>query len=125
MSNRKGSLGIGADGDVTIYDFDPTKLNANDPVSIVRYFSRPAFTIKDGEIIAKDGEIVATPRGRRFYCQPHVDEAIEKEMLADVKEWFKYYTVGFANYPVPDKYLVNPVPIPVNRPIEAVMRGVR
>jgi formylmethanofuran dehydrogenase subunit A len=47
---------------------------------------------------------------------------MEKEMLADVKEWFKYYTVGFSNYPVPDKYLKNPVPIPVNKSQEAVAR---
>ena len=40
----------------------------------------------------------------------------------DVRDWFKYYTVGFANYPVPDKYLKNPVPIPVNVPMEAVAK---
>ena len=125
MANRKGSLGIGADGDVTVYDLDPTKLNTNDPASIVRTLTRPEFTIKDGEIIARRGEIVAVPRGKRFYCQPHVDETLEKEMLADVKEWFKYYTIGFANYPVPDKYLINPVPIAVNQPIETMMKGAR
>jgi formylmethanofuran dehydrogenase subunit A len=65
---------------------------------------------------------MAVPHGKRFYCQPQVDEELEKEMLADVKEWFKYYTIGFSNYPVPEKYLKNPVPIAVNRPIEAVMR---
>jgi formylmethanofuran dehydrogenase subunit A len=125
MVNRKGSLGIGADGDVTVYDLDPTKLNTNDPASIVRTLTRPEFTIKDGEIIARRGEIVAVPQGKRFYCQPHVDETLEKEMLADVKEWFKYYTIGFANYPVPDKYLINPVPIAVNQPIETMMKGAR
>jgi formylmethanofuran dehydrogenase subunit A len=35
-------------------------------------------------------------------------------MLADVKEWFRYYTLGFANYPTPEKYLANPTPIQVN-----------
>jgi len=41
-------------------------------------------------------------------------------MHCDLKDWFKYYTVGYANYPVPDKYLKNPVAIPVNKPQEAV-----
>jgi formylmethanofuran dehydrogenase subunit A len=122
MSCRKGHLGLGADGDVTIYDLDPTKLNTNDFVGIQRSFARPEYTIKDGMVIARNGEIVAVPEGRRFYCHPHIDEGLEKEMLADVKEWFKYYTVGFANYPVPDSYLKNPVPISVNRPAEIVMR---
>lgn len=122
MSYRKGHLGVGADGDVTVYDLDPTKLNVNDPASIVRTFARPEFTVKDGEIIARKGEIVAVPEGKRFYCRPQVDAELEKEMLKDVKEWFKYYTVGFANYPVPDKFLKNPVPIEVNRPVEAMAR---
>jgi len=69
--------------------------------------------------VARRGEIVAAPAGRRYFCQPYIDESIEKEMMADVKDWFKYYTVGFANYPVPDRLLINPVPIQVNRPVEA------
>ena len=35
-------------------------------------------------------------------------------MLVDVKEWFRYYTLGFANYSTPEKYLANPTPIQVN-----------
>jgi len=62
------------------------------------------------------------PDGRRYYSTPFVDEDLEKEMMADVKKWFKYYTIGFANYPVPDKYLKNPVPIAVNKPLEAVIK---
>lgn len=122
MANRKGHLGIGADGDVAVYDLDPTRLDVNDYAKIKLAFSKAEYTVKDGEIIAHRGEILQVPDGRRFYSTPFVDEAVEKEMLADVKEWFKYYTIGFANYPVPDKYLKNPVPIQVNKPIEALAR---
>jgi len=122
MAYRKGHLGAGADGDVTIYDIDPSSLNPNDTVALTAKLARPDYTIKDGKIVARQGEIVSVPEGRRFYCQPYVDEDLEKDMLKDVKDWFKYYTVGFANYPVPDKYLKNPVAIPVNQPLEAVMR---
>jgi len=115
MAYRKGHLGAGADGDVTIYDLDPTKLSSNDYTAITRAFSRPEYTIKDGEIIARNGEILQVPEGRRFYCRPSIDEGLEREMLKDVKEWVKYYTVGFANYPVPDKFLKNPVQIETNR----------
>lgn len=122
MAYRKGHLGAGADGDVTIYDIDPASLNPNDTAALISRLARPDYTIKDGRIVARQGEIVSVPEGRRFYCQPYVDEDLEKDMLKDVKDWFKYYTVGFANYPVPDKYLKNPVAIPVNQPLEAVMR---
>lgn len=122
MAYRKGHLGVGADGDVTIYDIDPARLDTNDAATLASKFSRPEYTIKDGRVVAHNGEIVDVPDGRRFYCRPYVDEELEKDMLKDVKDWFKYYTVGFANYPVPEKYLKNPVAIPVNQPIEAVMR---
>ncbi|MFZ3149354.1 MAG: formylmethanofuran dehydrogenase subunit A [Methanothrix sp.] len=119
MAYRKGHLGLGADGDVTIYDIDPGKLNVNDTATLTAKLARPDYTVKDGRIVARKGEIVATPEGRRYYCRPYVDDGLEKEMLSDVKNWFKYYTVGFANYPVPDKYLKNPVAIAVNKPLEA------
>jgi formylmethanofuran dehydrogenase subunit A len=122
MAYRKGHLGIGADGDVTVYDLDPTKLNVNDPATLMQKFARPDYTVKDGQIVAKQGQIVAVPKGRRYYCRPYLDDTLEKEMLVDVKNWFKYYTLGFSNYPVPEKYLTNPVPIQVNKPLEAVVR---
>ena len=122
MAYRKGHLGTGADGDVTIYDIDPAKLNLNDTKALTAKLSRPDYTIKDGRIVAKKGEIVSVPEGRRFFCRPYVEDELEKDMLRDVKDWFKYYTVGFANYPVPDKYLKNPVAIQVNRPLEALVR---
>ena len=114
MAYRKGHLGVGADGDVTVYDIDPGKLNLKNTAALTARLARPDFTVKDGRIVARQGEIVAVPEGRRYYCRPYVDDALEKEMLADVKDWFKYYTVGFANYPVPEKYLKNPVAIPVH-----------
>jgi len=94
----------------------------NDYAQIKRAFSRAEYTVKDGQIIVRQGEVLSVPDGRRFYSTPFVDETLEKEMLADVKEWFKYYTLGFSNYPVPDKYLKNPAPIAVNRPMEAMAR---
>ncbi|MFZ3384256.1 MAG: formylmethanofuran dehydrogenase subunit A, partial [Candidatus Methanoperedens sp.] len=106
---------------VTIYDFDPTKLEVNDYTKIIRGFQNAAYTIKDGEVVAQDGQVKSVPHGRTFLSEAHMDEGIEKEMLKDVKEWFKYYTLGFANYPVPDKYIRNPTPVQVNKPLEAIV----
>jgi formylmethanofuran dehydrogenase subunit A len=114
ISHRKGSLGVGADGDVTIYNIDPTSLDTRDYGHLVRNFSKAEYTIKDGEIVSRQGEIVAIPQKRTYYTDVTVNEQGEKDMLADVKEWFKYYTVGFAHYPTPDSYLMNPTPIKIN-----------
>ena len=121
IAHRKGHLTAGADGDVTIYDFDPTKLEANNYTNIIKGFQNAAYTIKDGEVVAKNGQVMSVPKGRTFFSEPHMGDDIEKEMLKDVKEWFKYYTLGFANYPVPDKYIRNPSPVQVNKPLEAIV----
>ncbi|MFA0822479.1 MAG: formylmethanofuran dehydrogenase subunit A [Methanomethylovorans sp.] len=114
MAYRKGTLGVGADGDVCIYNIDPTKLDVNDYESLIRNLQNSEYTIKDGEIVARQGEIVAVPQKRTFYADIKVPDADEKHMLEDVKEWFKYYTLGFSNYPTPERYLANPTPMTVN-----------
>ena len=114
ISHRKGSLGVGADGDVTIYNIDPKSLNPRDYESLIKSFAQAEYTIKDGEIVSRRGEIVAIPEKRTYYVDVATKEAGTKDMLADVKEWFKYYTLGFAHYPTPDNYLMNPTPIKVN-----------
>jgi formylmethanofuran dehydrogenase subunit A len=121
IAHRKGHLGAGADGDVTIYDFDPSKFDVNDYTKIIQGFQNAAYTIKDGGVVAQNGEIMSVPYGRTFFSEPHMDDAIEKEMLKDVKEWFKYYTLGFANYPVPDKYIRNPAPVQINKSVETAV----
>jgi formylmethanofuran dehydrogenase subunit A len=114
ISHRKGSLGIGADGDVTIYNIDPTKLNTRNYEQVISNFEQAEYTIKDGQVVSAQGEIKMIPEKRTYYSDITVKDEGEKEMLLDVKEWFKYYTVGFANYPTPEKYLMNPTPIKVN-----------
>jgi len=121
ISHRKGHLGAGADGDVAVYDIDPSKLNSNHYSQIVESFSRAEYTIKDGGVVARRGEIVNVPEVRRYYCKPQVGDDLKRDMMADVKKWFKYYTLGMANYPVPDKYLRNPSPIMVNNPSESLV----
>jgi len=113
LSHRKGSLGVGADGDVTIYNIDPKSLNPRDHENLAKNFAQAEYTIKDGEIVSRRGEIVAIPEKRTYYVDVNVKDAGMNDMLADVKEWFKYYTLGFAHYPTPDNYLMNPTPIKV------------
>jgi len=114
LSHRKGSLGVGADGDVTIYNIDPKSLNVRDHENLAKSFEQAEYTVKDGEIVSRRGEIVAIPEKRTYYIDVAAKDAGTKDMLADVKEWFKYYTLGFAHYPTPDSYLMNPTPIKVN-----------
>jgi formylmethanofuran dehydrogenase subunit A len=114
MAHRKGSLGVGADGDVTVYNINPQQLDANNYEALLQAFRKAEYTVKGGEMVAVKGEIVSLPEKRTYYSEVHVENEREKEMLVDVKEWFRYYTLGFANYPTPEKYLENPTPIQIN-----------
>ncbi|RLE61318.1 MAG: formylmethanofuran dehydrogenase subunit A, partial [Thermoprotei archaeon] len=55
------------------------------------------YTIKDGEIVVKNGEIVKDFFGRTIAVK--FKEDIDTEVIKDVKEKFKrYYTISFSNY---------------------------
>lgn len=111
----KGHLGVGADGDVAIYDMSPEEHDAG---KIQKAFLNTKYTIKGGEVVVKDGEVVATPAGKTYFVTPECDDTLTEEMLKKLKDKFEhYYSVTFNNYPVQDAYVPNPYEI------KAPMRG--
>lgn len=114
MGYRKGHLSPGADADITVYDISPD-YNSSDYAAIEKAFTTALFTIKDGEVITKDGRIIETPKGRTYYVDAKFNDELRNEIVADVQDWFRrYYTVNFSNYPVPDLYLTKPTPLNIN-----------
>jgi len=96
---NKGHLGVGADADVAIYEF------AEDHVQ--RSFSKTRYTIKEGRVVAVNGEIVDSFQGRTFWADA------QGGVTDEVREAFaKYYTVSFENYPVQDDYLPRAEAVP-------------
>ncbi len=86
--DHKGHLGVGADGDIAVYEECADK---------EAMFSRPRYVYKGGELVARDGVVVEDVAGRTFSVAPAHDKAIE----AELREYFKKaYTVSFDNYSV-------------------------
>ena len=101
MTDR-GHLGKGAIGDVAIYKLDPKNMDGH---SIEKAFSLAAYTIKDGQIVVKDGEITATPMGTTICAEGKVKDETMNVMLEDVKShWRDHYSINFNNYAVHDAY---------------------
>jgi len=109
---NKGHLGLGADADVAIYNFDPSSTPSENHVAIQKAFSNTAYTIKDGEVVAKDGRILASPEGRTFWLDLKIPLELENALLPILEQKFRnYYTIQLSNYPVELDYLPRSTPI--------------
>ena len=110
---QKGHLGLGADADVAVYNVDPKLVDPPKEYKAIRKaFSRAAYTIKGGEIVVKDGEIVRSVQGKTFWVDTKLSSPMKP--TEDLKRKFReYWTVEYENYPIPEDYLTASAPIPV------------
>ncbi|MFM0482410.1 formylmethanofuran dehydrogenase subunit A [Paraburkholderia strydomiana] len=69
----RGHLGVGAAADIAVYRDDRDR---------ERMFTSPAYVFKDGELVARDGTLVATPTGGIHFVSPEFDRGIEKRIRA-------------------------------------------
>jgi formylmethanofuran dehydrogenase subunit A len=98
----RGHLGIGAIGDVAVYNLNPKNMDGK---AIEKAFSRAAYTVKDGRIVVKDGEIAETYMGTLLRAEGEVKDHLHEEMMEEVKaHWRDHYSVNFNNYAVQDEY---------------------
>lgn len=109
----KGHLGAGADADIVIYNIDPRNFDpSKDYEKLVKAIKYAAYTIKDGEIVVKDGKIVKTTYGKTFYVEPPRNLEIEHDVLKDVEYKFnEWYSVTFNNYMILEEELRKLYPI--------------
>jgi formylmethanofuran dehydrogenase subunit A len=110
---NKGHLGIGADADIAVYNLNPQTTDPSEKYRTLRKaFKRTAYTIKEGEIVAKDGEIMNQVEGATVWLDVQTSEPLE--VSQDMQKRFReYWTVEYENYPVTRKYLRNSRPIAV------------
>ncbi len=113
--NNIGHLGVGADADIAVYDIIPDQIDpGTEHEKLKKAFSATSCTIKSGNVVVRDGEIVATPAGRTYWVNASgcVSNDVNEAAMKDIKNNFRrYYTVGIANYMVEDEYLPHPVEI--------------
>ncbi len=103
----KGHLGVGADADIAIYDLEARKIDpAKDYRVVRRSFANAAYTIKNGDIVIKNGEVVKSLCGRTFWTKPMISEDMTRTITKDLESKFDdYYTIRMTNYPIEERYL--------------------
>jgi len=120
LSETKGQIGVGADADIAIYDFN---IDTQDPsaeyAAVESALKDSAYVFKDGQIVVQDGNIVNPKHhGRTFWIDSVYNAELENQVIDEVEKMFKqYYSVNFENYPVQDEY------IPKSAPIKGVVKG--
>lgn len=86
----KGSLAPGASADIVVYTEDADR---------EKMFATPDYVFKDGEMVVRDGAVVATGRGRTHVARPDFDRSIERSL----KDYFERYgTVRMGNFRIDD-----------------------
>lgn len=110
---NKGHLGIGADADIAVYNLNPQTTDPSKKYKTLRRaFKRATYTIKDGKVVVRDGEIVEHVEGATMWLDVQVSEPLK--VSEDMRKRFReYWTVEYDNYPVTEKYLANSRPTTV------------
>jgi formylmethanofuran dehydrogenase subunit A len=118
---NKGHLGVGADADISIYGIDPSNLDiSKDFRKVRRALRRAAYTIKDGQIVVKDGEIVGLTEGRTYWVDAKAPEDPWKMVWTDLRDRFEdQYTISLENYPIEEDYLERSAPIKAGMEVKA------
>ena len=70
------------------------------------------MTLKDGQVVQKTGNMVATPKGRTHWIDSTMPTDLADEVEKEIREKFMYhYTIAFENYPVSKRYLHRSAPV--------------
>ena len=114
----RGHLGVGANADIAVYDIEPENFDpsrAANAAIVEKQLGGALYTIKDGEILVKDGEITKVVSSKHLRTSVQGFEEEEKRILEQIMPMFKkYYTVKFENYVVQDHYAEPSVEYKVN-----------
>lgn len=111
----RGALSLGYNADIAVYDLEPNSFDpSNNAAEVEKAFSNALYTIKDGQIVVKDGNIASTKPSHTIWTNVIGYEDEEKEIIDSIMPFFtKYYSVKWENYKVHDHYLSDPIKVDV------------
>jgi formylmethanofuran dehydrogenase subunit A len=117
--DNKGHLGVGADADIAIFDINPMKVDASrDYLKYDRAFRRAEYTIKDGIVVARNGEITVRHTGKTLWIKSGLTQKSIGSLKDELRDRFKkYYTIQLDNYPIDESCLTNSKPIFTQSPL--------
>ena len=112
----RGELTPGYRADIAVYDINPNEIDpSRQYAEIEKGFNVAEYTIKDGQILVKDKEIVKVKESQNIWVNVKGWEQNEQKVLNNIMPFFtQYYSVKWENYPVHDHYVSNPIRVDVD-----------
>lgn len=102
---KKGNLSVGSDADIAVYDFNPeTQDPSKETEALIKAFFQTSFTIKNGIIVMKEGEVLEKPRGKTYWAHRAGTVLPEKNLT----EMQRYYSLDINNLKTPIETLHSP-----------------
>ena len=113
----RGAFSPGYKADIAVYDINPNEIDpSRQYAEIEKGFGLAQYTIKDGQILVKDKEIVKVKESQNIWVNVQGYEQEEQNVINKIMPFFtQYYSVKWENYPVHDHYVSNPIRIDVKR----------
>ena len=112
----RGALTPGYRADIAVYDINPNEIDpSRQYAEIEKGFNVAEYTIKDGQILVKDKEIVKVKESQNIWVNVKGWEQNEQKVIDNIMPFFtQYYSVKWENYPVHDHYVSNPIRVDVD-----------
>lgn len=112
----RGALTPGYRADIAVYDINPNDIDpSRQYAEIEKGFNVADYTIKDGQILVKDKEIVKVKESQNIWVNVQGWEQNEQKVIDNIMPFFtQYYSVKWENYPVHDHYVSNPIRVDVD-----------
>jgi formylmethanofuran dehydrogenase subunit A len=111
---NKGHLGLSADADIAIYNVNPEDTDlSKKPEILEKSFEKATYTIKNGKIVVKNGEIVDSFCGKTFWTNVKAPKYLMEVEPQLQKKFEDYYTIKYENYQLSEDYLAISHPITV------------
>ena len=112
----RGALTPGYRADIAVYDINPNEIDpSRQAAEIEKGFDVAEYTIKDGQILVKDKEIVKVKESQNIWVNVQGWEQNEQKVIDNIMPFFtQYYSVKWENYPVHDHYVSNPIRVDVD-----------
>ena len=113
----RGALTPGYKADIAVYDINPNDIDpSKQALEIEKGFTVADYTIKDGQILVKDKEIVKVKESQNIWVNVKGWERQEQKVIDNIMPFFtQYYSVKWENYPVQDHYVSNPIRVDVEK----------